>query len=192
MLKGNRILRSRRGVTMIELMVAMVAGVILLWGLSTLLVLLWTGMGESRDFAEAVNRVELIRQLSFDARTGQRILSPTTDGAAGNYTSGGVEGDRIQFESLHFDPGTDTTSVWTITWESQRPAGSPVGTPYSVIRWLNKNDGGGTNWTFNQNQITSFEVVRNTGSSFSVAIETTEAQETMQIQLAPTLRNVVD
>ena len=127
---------NRGGFTLIEMLVAMVVGAILIMGMGTVLVTLFTGMRESKDFADATGRVDLVRQLTFDARTGNRIAFPVTDGATGDYTFGGNEGDQVQFNSLRYDVGTDTTSDVTVTWESRRPAGSPIGTEYTVFRFI--------------------------------------------------------
>ncbi|MEZ5992522.1 MAG: prepilin-type N-terminal cleavage/methylation domain-containing protein [Planctomycetota bacterium] len=195
----NRIQKSkRRGFTLIELMVAMVVGTILIMGMGMVLVVLFRGMNESKDFAEATGRVDLVRQLTFDARTGNSIAFPATDGAVGNYTSGGNEGDQVQFNSLSYDVGTDTTSDVTVTWESRRPAGSPAGTPYTVYRFIDTTPEVGANnpaddvQTFGQANIIDFDIVRNTSDSFSATFSSKENSEVVQVELAVTLRNVID
>ena len=120
MRKFRKHAEARRGFTLVEMLVAMVIGTILIMGMGTVLVTLFSGMRESKDFGTATGRVDLIRQLTFDARTGDEILFPAV-GADGDYASGGNEGDQVQFNSLEYDPGTDTTTTVTVTWESRRP-----------------------------------------------------------------------
>lgn len=197
--------RSRQGFTLIEMMVAMIVGAILIMGMGTVMVLLFTGMRESRDFADATGRVDLVRQLTFDARTGDNIIFPgepdflggetyAANPPQGDYVFGGNEGDQVRFNSLAYDPIGDTTSDVTVTWESRRPAGSPVGTMYTVFRF--KDDTpltpGDDVQTFGQGNITSFEIERTTVDSFSASFETTENDETVAVQLAVTLRNVIN
>ncbi len=194
--------RRSRGFTLIEVMIAMVAASILLFGMGSVLVMIYRGFNESRNFAEMTSRVDLIRQLSFDARTGRNILFPTNwdvNGtpldSRGDYASGGNVGDRIQFVSLRFD-GT-TTTPFMITWQSRRPAAAPVTDPYNVERWIQEVDAtntpiGTATLSFDQNKINSFEVIRTTIRSFSVNLSTTELTETASVQLVVTCRNVIN
>lgn len=193
---------NKKGFTLIELMIGMIAASILLLGMGAVLVMLYRGFNESRNFSEATTRVDLIRQLSFDARTGRNILYPTNwdvNGtpldSRGDYTSGSDSGDRIQFVSLRFD-GT-TTTPFMITWQSRRPLAAPSTDPYNVERWIQEVDASNTpigvsTLTFDQNKITSFEVIRTTIRSFNVNLQTTEATETATVQLVVTCRNVIN
>lgn len=195
---------SRRGFTLIEVLIAMIAASILLLAMGSVLFMIFRGFNESRDFANATNRVDLIRQLSFDARTGRTVTYPTTwdiNGtpmtSRGDYSSGGNEGDRVQFVSLRYDAGTGVTTPFMITWQSRRPTGSPVGTPYNVERWIQQTDAlnvpiGAATLSFDQNKINSFEVIRTTVRTFSVNLQTTEGAETASVQLVVTCRNVVN
>lgn len=189
---------KRRGFTLIEMLVAMVVGAILIMGMGMVLVTLFTGMRESQDFADATGRVDLVRQLTFDARTGNTIQFPVTDGAAGDYTFGGNEGDQIQFNSLRYDVGTDTTTDVTVTWESRRPAGSPMGTEYTVYRFIDTTPESPVNnpaddlQTFGQAGIIDFDIVRNSSDSFQASFSSQEGTETVAVELAVTLRNVID
>ncbi|MCA8911147.1 MAG: prepilin-type N-terminal cleavage/methylation domain-containing protein [Planctomycetes bacterium] len=196
MRKFRKHAEARRGFTLVEMLVAMVIGTILIMGMGTVLVTLFSGMRESKDFGTATGRVDLIRQLTFDARTGDEILFPAV-GADGDYASGGNEGDQVQFNSLEYDPGTDTTTTVTVTWESRRPGGSPAGTPYTVYRFYDSTpedpaDPSDDLQTFAQSEITSFEIHCDADDSFSAEIETKEDTETVQVQLAVTLRNVTN
>lgn len=194
--------RSKRGFTLVEIMIGMIAASILLFGMGSVLVLLYGGFNESRNFSEATTRVDLIRQLSFDARTGRNILYPTNwdvNGtpldSRGDYTSGSNNGDRIQFVSLRYD-GT-TTTPFMITWQSRRPIAAPSTDPYDVERWIQEVDAANTpigtaSLTFNQNKITYFEVIRTTIRSFNVNMQTTEVDETATVQLVVTCRNVIN
>ncbi|MCA8935344.1 MAG: prepilin-type N-terminal cleavage/methylation domain-containing protein [Planctomycetes bacterium] len=196
----NRIQNNpkRRGFTLIEVLIAMVVGTILIMGMGMVLVVLFKGMNESKDFSEATGRVDLVRQLTFDARTGNAIAFPATDGATGDYTFGGNEGDQVQFNSLSYDVGTDTTSDITVTWESRRPAGSPIGTEYTVYRFIDTTPESPTNnpaddvQTFGQNHIIDFDIVRNSSDSFQATFSSKEGTETVAVELAVTLRNVID
>ncbi|MCG3183151.1 MAG: hypothetical protein ICCCNLDF_01235 [Planctomycetes bacterium] len=187
---------SRRGFTLVEMLVAMVVSTILIFGMGTVMVTLFKGMRESRNFADATGGVDLIRQLSFDARTGNRILFPATDGTPGDYSSGGFTGDQIMFNSLRYDPGTDTTTTVTITWESRRPSAAPAD-PYDVFRFIDETPEDPANpaddlFTFGQSGLLSFDIVRNSSNSFSASMQNSSGDETVQVQLAVTLRNVIN
>ena len=188
---------TRRGVTLVELMVALVISTIILIGMGLVLVTLFRGMRESRNFFEATSRVDLIRQLTFDARTGNAIRFPLANGAPGDYAAGGFVGDQIQFDSVQFDPVADTTNTVTITWESRRPATAPLTDPYTVFRFIDTtpeypvNNPADDVFTFAQENISFFEVERVAADSFNVSMETVQASETVQIDLAVTLRNVI-
>lgn len=187
---------NRRGFTLVEMLVAMAVSTILIFGMGTVMVTLFKGMRESRNFADATGGVDLIRQLSFDARTGNRILFPATDGAPGDYSSGGFTGDQIMFNSLRYDPGTDTTTTVTITWESRRPSAAPAD-PYDVFRFIDETPEDPANpaddlFTFGQSGLLSFDIVRTSSNSFSASMQNSSGDETVQVQLAVTLRNVID
>jgi prepilin-type N-terminal cleavage/methylation domain-containing protein len=189
--------RSRKGFTLIEVMVAMFAGMILLAGMGTVLYTLFTGMRESQDFATATGRVDLIRQMTFDARTGDSIIFPDTDGMDGDYVFGGNEGDQVMFNSIAYDPVADTTSDVTITWESRRSTAAAPTDPYIVYRFVDNSPESPANpgddvQTFAQGDITAFDVTRTSMEGFFVRIETTEASEVIEIELAVTLRNVIN
>ena len=186
----------RKGFTLVELMVGMVVSTILIMGMGLVMVTLFSGMRESRDFAEATGRVDLIRQLTFDARTGNQIIFPATDATPGDYVSGAIGGDQVQFNSLRYDPIGDTTTTVTITWESRRPTASPTD-PFIVYRFTDDTPEdppvpGDDLQTFAQGDITAFDIIRNTNTSFSTFITTTNNTETVQIELAVTLRNVIN
>lgn len=194
----KRTLRSTRrtGFTLVEMLVALAVSTILIMGMGLVLVTLFTGMRESKHFADATGGVDLIRQLSFDARTGNRIIFPATDGAPGDYSSGGFTGDQIMFNSLRYDPGTDTTTTVTVTWESRRPSAAPTD-PYTVYRFIDTTPEDPANpaddtFTFGQAGLLNFDIVRNTSNSFSATMQNSSGDETVQVQLAVTLRNVID
>jgi prepilin-type N-terminal cleavage/methylation domain-containing protein len=187
---------TRKGFTLIEVMVAMFAGMILIGGMGIVLFTLFTGMRESQDFATATGRVDLIRQMTFDARTGDSIIFPDTDGMDGDYTFAGNTGDQVMFNSITYDPVGDTTTDVTITWESRRPIASPTD-PYTVYRFIDSAPESPANpsddvMTFAQGDITGFDVTRTSMEGFFVRIETTEASEVIEIELAVTLRNVIN
>lgn len=197
----KRLSRKTRGFTIIELMVSLVIATIIVMGMGMVLVTLFTGMRESRDFFEATSRVDLIRQLTFDARTGNSIRFPATDGTPGDYASGGFVGDQIQFDALQFDPdanaGAGETTTVTITWESRRPSAAPLTDPYSVFRFIDVTPEFPTSnpsddvQTFGQSGINYFDVVRVADDSFTVSMETEQGDETVQVELAVTMRNVI-
>lgn len=188
---------SRKGVTLVELMVAVAISTIVVLAMGMVLVLLFRGLRESRDFFNATDRVDLIRQLTFDARTGNAIRFPTVDGAPGDYAAGGFVGDQVQFDALQFDPVADTTTTVTITWESRRPSSAPATDPYTVFRFVDDTPEYPTNnpaddvMSFGQSNINFFEIVRVSNDSFTASLETTEGAETIQVDLAVTLRNVI-
>lgn len=192
----KRIRSRRRGFTLVEIMVGMIVSSVLLMGMGVVMVVLFTGMRESRDFAEATGAVDLIRQLSFDARTGNRILFPATDGTPGDYSAGGFTGDQITFNSLRYDPGTDTTTTVTITWESRRPIANPTD-PFTVNRFIDDTPEDPANpaddvFTFGQSGLLNFDIVRNSSNSFSATMQNSSGDETVEVQLAVTLRNVIN
>lgn len=188
---------GRKGVTLVELLIAVAITTIILLGMGTVLVVLFSGIRESANFFKATSRVDLIRQLTFDARTGNSIRFPTTDGTPGDYAAGGFVGDQIQFDALQFDPVSDTTSTVTITWESRRPSTAPNTDPYSVFRFVDTTPEYPTNnpaddvMSFGETDINYFNVVREANDSFTVELETTEDTESVQVSLAVTLRNVI-
>ncbi|MBE7492837.1 MAG: prepilin-type N-terminal cleavage/methylation domain-containing protein [Planctomycetes bacterium] len=199
----NRSARRRnRGFSLVEIMIGMIAASILLLGMGAVLVMIYRGFNESHNFSEATTRVDLIRQLSFDARTARNILYPTNwdvNGvpldSRGDYSSGGFVGDRVQFVSLRFD-GT-TTTPFLITWQSKRPAAAAPTDPYNVERWIQEVDAGNnpigvSTLTFDQNKINYFEVVRTTIRTFRVNMQTTESTETATVQMVVTCRNVIN
>ncbi|MCB9932791.1 MAG: type II secretion system protein [Planctomycetes bacterium] len=186
----------RRGFTLVEVLVGITVSSILIMGMGIVMVSLFRGMRESRDFADATGGVDLIRQLSFDARTGNRILFPATDGTPGDYVSGPNTGDQIMFNSLRYDPLTDTTTTVTITWESRRPIASPTD-PYTVFRFTDDTPEDPANpaddlFTFGQGGLLNFDIVRNSSDSFSATMQSQQGSESVQVQLAVTLRNVIN
>jgi prepilin-type N-terminal cleavage/methylation domain-containing protein len=186
---------SRRGFTLVEVLISMFAASLLIMGMGIVLVTLFTGMRESSDFADATGRVDLIRQMTFDARTGDSIIFPDTDGMDGDYASGGNEGDQVMFNSIAYDPGTDTSSDVTITWESRRAVSSTD--PYIVYRFIDNAPEspavpGDDTMTFAQGDITIFDVTRTSMEGFFVRIATAENAEQIEIELAVTLRNVIN
>ncbi|MCB9894778.1 MAG: type II secretion system protein [Planctomycetes bacterium] len=196
MKNANRRRSARKGFTLVELLVGMIVSTILIMGMGIVMVTLFTGMRESKDFANATGRVDLIRQLTFDARTGNQIIFPATDGTGGDYVGSGYTGDQIQFNSLRYDPIGDTTADVTITWESRIPNATPTD-PFIVYRFVDETPEdppvpGDDVMTFAQGDITAFEIVRNTNTSFSANITTTENSEVVAVQLAVTLRNVIN
>ena len=186
---------TRRGFTLVEVLIAMFVSTILIMGMGLVLVTLFTGMRESKDFATATGRVDLVRQMTFDARTGDGIIFPATDGTAGDYVSGGNEGDQVMFNSITYDAIADTTTDVTITWESRRTVSTTD--PYIVYRFIDATpespaDPSDDAMTFAQGDITTFDVTRTSMEGFFVRIQTTENSEQVEIELAVTLRNVIN
>lgn len=186
----------RKGVTLMELIIAMSVSTILVLGMGMVLVVMFRGMGESQDFATLTGRVDLIRQLTFDARTGDTLIYPSTDYTAaysatatgngsGYYASGGFVGHRVQFNAVRYNPTTMVDTPEAITWESRRPTSSSD--PYTVYRWVNVE----TTPRFGQDNIVQFEVIRQNARSFTVQMQSVEGTESVTVQLAVTLRNVL-
>ena len=175
---------ARKGFTLIELMVSMAIGSMLMLGMGMVMVTLFVGMRQSRDFFDATERVDLIRQLSFDARTGNAITFPLANGS-GAYSNPPNNGHMVSFDSLRYDPILDTTTTVNIVWESVRPIATPTD-PMTVNRFVD-----GT-FTFGQGNITNFTVNRTSNRNFTVVTSTVEGDENVEVQLAVTLRNVVD
>ena len=184
----RRTIANKKGFTLIEVMVALIVSTILILGMGSVLVTLFGGMRESADFAEATGRVDLIRQLTFDARTGEEILFPAVDGP-GDYTGAGVTGDQIQFTALYYDPTTETTTPRRITWESVRSSTASPTDPYTVNRWV--DFGSGDTLTFAQDDVLTFEIVRTSNDNFTAEFSASEGDEQVAVELAVTLRNVV-
>lgn len=187
---------KKRGVTLMELIIAMAVSTILILGMGMVLVVMFRGMGESQDFATLTGRVDLIRQLTFDARTGDALVYPSTDytvaysatatgNGSGYYSSGGFVGHRVQFNAVRYNPITMADIPEAITWESRRPTSSTD--PYTVYRWVNTE----TNPRFGQEGVVQFEVIRQNARSFTVQMQSVEGTEQVTVQLAVTLRNVL-
>lgn len=197
---GHRMNGRRRGFTLVEVLIAMVAGSILLMGMGSVLFMIWRGFNETRDFSEATQRIDMIRQLNFDGRTGRSISFPTTwdlNGATttsrGDYTGTGVTGDRVQFISLEFDTATNTTTPYMVTWQSLTATGAA---PYRVQRWRQPVDAlnqllGTAVLTFDQTNVQSFEIIRTTNKAFSINMQAIEGAETATIQMVVTCRNII-
>lgn len=205
---------NKTGFTIIELTMAMVASVILIVGMGSILFLQFQGIGESADFREASARVDLIRHLTFDGRTGSKIAFPAAS-TSGEYTpyssvitSGSVSGHRVVFTASNYDPNTGITVPTEVRWESQTSNVSDpsnlIGTDtLTVARFIeNLTATGGTrepsvgspgDWIllFQEPKIDKFIIFRDTTNNvFMVDIETHEGDEDANISLAITLRNV--
>ncbi|MBK8206230.1 MAG: hypothetical protein IPK87_05450 [Planctomycetes bacterium] len=200
--------RINRGFTLIELTLAMVGSIILIMGMYIVMVMLYQGLEQSADFADATTRVDLVRQLSFDARTAEELMYPTSDltaffsetavgNGSGYYApTGGFHGHRAQFRAVEYDPGTEASTRVFITWESYRSTGVPWTDPCSVRRIsmpdtnedLIPNDA----WEirFDQSGIELFTIRRTSNNNFNVDMESVEDNEVAHVQLAVTLRNV--
>jgi type II secretory pathway pseudopilin PulG len=207
-----RTIQRRRGFTIAELLIGLVAGTIMMLGMGAVMFQMYRGFDESRDFGEATNRIDLIRSLQFDARTARAILFPTASSATGSLptslgdvngaidaTFAGSEGDRVQFVSLQFDSTTNTTTPFRITWQSRRPAGSPAGTLYTVERWIVQVDNTNTpvsspaqRLSFQQPRVGTFEIIRTNNNAFRVDMRAVENAETAAIQMQVTCRNVIN
>lgn len=190
-------LSKRNGFTLVETLIGLVIGGILLVAIGTIMVFMVDGIAESEDFGTATNRVDIIRQLTFDGRTGDRLIFPATNGATGAWTSGSFTGHQVRFRAMEYDPDTGTSRGRFINWESRRAVGAPSTTPFQVYRFVMEdangdgleNDGGYTQ-SFVEGNIERFLVQRTARNNFNVEMETTQNTETAHVQLAVTLRNV--
>jgi len=193
---------NRRAFTITELLIGLVAGVVLMLGMGAVMLQLFRGFNESRDFSEATSRIDLIRTLSFDARTSRMILYPTAWDPSGVLATSkgdipaaeGIDGDRIQFISLDYDTDTNTTTPYRVTWQSQRAAGDPF---WTVVRWRVPVDAsnqpiGTQERTFQQDRVGMFEVIRISSRAFRVDMRAVENDETAAIQMVVTCRNVIN
>lgn len=196
---------ARRGFTIAELLIGMIAGTIMMLGMGAVMFQLYRGFDESRDFSEATGRIDIVRSLQFDARTARAITFPAWPpaGAAttvdGNIPAGdGYSGDRVQFVSLQYDTATNTTSPFHVTWQSRRPLSSPTGTLYTIERWIiaaganNQPVSGTQTLSFIQPNVGTFEVVRTGNNTFRVEMRAVERSETAAIQMQVTCRNVIN
>lgn len=195
----KRARNQNRGFTIIEMTMAMAISTIVITGMAIVMVLLIQGTEDSKDFARATGRIDLIRQLTFDGRTGSQIVFPTADspavGSAGTYSAAGQEGHRVDFVAKEYDSGTGTTNDVLITWLSRRPAGSPSGTPYVVERWHDTTpyDGNANgSLSFGESNIADFTVTRRSIDEFEVYLKAEEGDESAEILLTIALRNVVN
>ncbi len=189
--------KDLRGFTLVEVLVGLVVGTILLLGMGTMVIHLFTGIADSGDFAEATGKIDTIRQLTFDARTGEELLFPTTNGTSGAWTSGGFSGHQVRFRAIDFDPDTGVSTRTFINWESRRPMTASPNDPYTVFRWVQRdtngdrleNDGGYV-LTFQEFGVDLFTVRRETRNNFSVEMRAKENEESAHIQMSVSLRNV--
>ncbi|MBX3458808.1 MAG: hypothetical protein KF696_02445 [Planctomycetes bacterium] len=201
-------LRTTRGFTLIELMLAITGSIILIMGMGTVMLLLFQGIKQSSDFFEATTRVDLVRQLTFDARTGESLVYPSTDFVSATYNvqaegsgsgyynpEGGFHGHRVRFRAISYDPTTETSQRVFINWESRRPTASAWASPCNVVRIVDEADafnnpvGAPVEW-FDQSGIGLFHITRTSNRNFNVEMESVQADETAHVQLAVTLRNV--
>jgi prepilin-type N-terminal cleavage/methylation domain-containing protein len=188
--------RNRRGFTIVELLIGLIIGTILILGMGHVIVQMFTGMAESASFGEATGRVDIIRQMSFDARTADTLIFPATDGATGGWSGGGFAGQQVRFRAVNYDPATTTSSYMFITWESRKSGTAPATDPFDVTRWTLpdtnndriENDGTFTR-SFSEYNIEIFNVRRISRRNFTVEMQTTEEDEKAHIQLSVTLRN---
>lgn len=201
-------IRQKRGFTLIELMLAIAGSIILIMGMGTVMLLLFQGIQQSADFFEATSRVDLVRQLTFDARTGEDLEYPSTDFDAMNYDveaegagsgyydpEGGFHGHRVRFRAISYDPVAETSQRVFINWESRRPTASAWDSPCNVVRIVDEADifnnpvGAPVEW-FDQSGIGIFHITRTSDRNFNVEMESVQADEKAHVQLAVTLRNV--
>ncbi|MHC4841916.1 MAG: type II secretion system protein [Planctomycetota bacterium] len=211
---------ANKGFTLIEIIMGVTCSIILILGMGSILMLQFQGLNESEDFREASARVDLIRHLTFDGRTGSGITFPATQGANGIYTSysstilgSSVTGHRVIFTAADYDPVTEVTTPTDVRWESQTTdLGDPSNSDYLtdnvtlvVARFIEDLSAtGGTSdpvvttpshWIlrFQEHNIDQFLVTREaTEDTFLVQIKTHEGDEDADIQLAVTLRNVTN
>jgi len=188
--------KQRRGVTLVELMIAMSITTILLFAIGGVTFTIYGGFREMTAFNEAITRIDIIRQLNFDARTGDWLIAPATDGADGFYNESGFNGHRVMFRSVVFDPVVETDSWSYIIWQSSRPNTAP-GDPYIVRRFVHANGGpnppasaGDYVLSFGQGDITLFEVQRVNTRNFTVKMRSEFDGEAANVDMSVTLRNV--
>ncbi len=206
--------RNRRGFTLLEVIIAMVATVILVTGMGSILMLMFTGLNESRDFQISTARVDLIRHLTFDGRTGSNIDFPavSSNGQYTAYTStvlgASVTGHRVVFTASDYDPATGVTTPTDVRWESQTidlsdPDNTSGTDTVLVVRYiedLTATSGtrdpivtASTDWIekFQESGIDKFWILRDASlNNFTVEIESSEGTEEADVQLSVTLRNV--
>jgi prepilin-type N-terminal cleavage/methylation domain-containing protein len=188
--------RNRRGFTIVELMIGMFIGVILIFGMSHVIVQMFTGIAESGSFGEATGRVDLIRQITFDARTADTLIFPATDGATGAWSGGGFAGQQVRFRAVNYNPTTQVSTYMFITWESRKSGTAPATDTFEVLRWTLadtnndriENDGAFTR-SFTEHHIEIFNVRRISRRNFTLEMQTTEEGEKAHVQLSVTLRN---
>lgn len=199
---------QRRGFTLIEVLLAAGGATILLVGIGTVMVMMFTGLKQSADFFEATSSVDMVRQMTFDARTGEDLVYPDTDFDSLNYDEqtegfgsgyydpeGGNHGHRTIFRAVEYDPVAETSSRVFITWESRRPTAQAWTSPCNVARIIDQADlfnqpVGAPVETFNQGGIEIFHITRISESNFNVVMQAVKDDEKAHVQLAVTLRNV--
>lgn len=199
---------ANRGFTLIEVLLAAGGATILLVGIGTVMVMMFQGLKQSSDFFEATSRVDMVRQMTFDARTGESLVYPNTNynpltynvqavgGGSGYYLpEGGNHGHRTIFRAVEYNPTTETSSRVFITWESRRPTAQPWISPASVIRIIDQADAlnqpvGNPVETFNQAGIELFHITRVSDRNFNVVMRSAQDEEKAHVELAVTLRNV--
>jgi prepilin-type N-terminal cleavage/methylation domain-containing protein len=194
---------KRRGFTLIELIIGMSVSVILLLAVGTVMVSVFGGFRQMAGFNQAIEAVDMIRQLNFDARTGDRLSHPVNNGDDGAYSDGTIEGQQVRFRAINYDPVTETDSVDWIAWASDRPTTADPGDPYTVRRWIAQTafvpsdplgqtppSAGAFTQTFGQGGIDVFDVQRVSDNNFTVRMRTTFDGEAAAVDMSITLRNV--
>jgi prepilin-type N-terminal cleavage/methylation domain-containing protein len=185
---------SRKGFTLIELIIGIVIAGILLLAIAFVTIQMMGGLRETAEFSEVTGRVDIIRQLTFDARAADRIVFPLTDGASGAYSSGGVSGQQMRLRVMSYDPVTDVTTPTFVQWAS---AGSASATEVRVTRasMVDGNDNGleddgGYTVNFGQDHISKFGITRIDASNIEVGMYTTFGEESVESVFGISLRNV--
>ncbi|MDC1142815.1 hypothetical protein OAU50_06960 [Planctomycetota bacterium] len=210
---------TNKGFTLLEIIVGVAASILLIMGMGSILMLQFQGLNESSDFREASARVDLIRHLTFDGRTGSSISFPaaSTSGVYPAYSSAvlgaSVRGHRVVFTASDYNPITGVTTPTEVRWESQTTdVTDPDNSDYLtddvqiiVVRFIEDLTATGgtrepvvatpTDWIvrFEEHGIDQFLVSRDASDdTFNVEIKTHEGDQDADIQLAVTMRNVVE
>jgi prepilin-type N-terminal cleavage/methylation domain-containing protein len=185
--------QSKRGFTLIELMVAMIAALIVLLGMGSVLFLMFGGMIESRQFLNSTSAIDLTRELTFDARPADRLFFPATNGATGEYGDGSLKGHQVVFRTSYYNPTTNVTQRAWVRWRSEI-TGSETDGRFLVRRYVqwHGNDVPDANWgtpTFTEIGFTRFDVRRVSASTFSVEMRNEGSKEAAHTIFSPAMRN---
>ena len=181
-------LRSSRAFTLLELMAALASMGVLIMAMGYTLVFLARAMVETEDDNTAQNRLELVRLLTNDFRSGSLIAFPATDGTTGAWVAGGFQGQAAVVLVNKYEPIGQVTTPVLVRWSSRTPTAAPS---LFVLTRDESTDGGLTwNTSFEEGNILIFNVLRVDDNRIDIGMTTLEGTQIAEMLYSVGLRNV--